>query len=86
MRNQIPLQWIEAAEARTVIAAALFDRAPQPSWHDQARQRVSQRLARLSAWLAPTYQAGSLALRPQPVLVRETCRRASNDDERRRWR
>jgi hypothetical protein len=42
MRNAMPLRWIEQAEARRVLAAALFERAPKPSWYKMALATVSQ--------------------------------------------
>ena len=85
MRNQVPLRWIEVAEARTVLTAARFERAPQASWPHRVRQQATRWLARLGAWLAPTCSAGSSPLRVQPALVRQAYRRAANDDAGGDW-
>ena len=47
MRNAMLLRWIEQAEARRVLAAALFERAPKPSWFRMAMEAVSQGLPRM---------------------------------------
>lgn len=49
MRNSMPLQWIEQAEASVVLTAARFERTPGPSW----QVAMAARLASLRAWLMP---------------------------------
>jgi hypothetical protein len=49
MRNAMPTQWIEQAEARQVLAAALFERAPR---RGAAGEAASQWLVLMRSWLA----------------------------------
>jgi len=51
MRNAMPVQWIEQAEARQVLAAALFERAPQAPRCGAAGEAASQWLLRMRSWL-----------------------------------
>ncbi len=70
MRNAMPMQWIEQAEARQVLAAALFERAPQAPWCGTAGNAASQWLARARSWLAAGYPTESPLLQLQPALIR----------------
>ena len=69
MRNAMPMQWIEQAEARQVLAAALFERAPQAPRCGAAGDPAPQWLLRMRSWLAPGYPVGAL-LEVQPALIR----------------
>jgi hypothetical protein len=80
MRNAIPLRWIEQAEARQVLTAALFERAPTPSWCEIARQAAAKGLPRVRSWLVPTCPTGWPVLAAQPALVRQA---AGRGDRRR---
>jgi hypothetical protein len=70
MRNAMPMQWIEQAEARQVLAAALFELAPQASRCGAAGDGASQWLARMRSWLAPGHPIGVPPLEVQPALIR----------------
>jgi hypothetical protein len=48
MRNAMPMCWIEQAEARQVLATALFEQAPMPSWFSIAQEASLQGLARIA--------------------------------------
>ena len=52
MRNAMPVQWIEQAEARQVLAAARFERAPQAPRCGAAGDAASQWLVLMRSWLA----------------------------------
>jgi hypothetical protein len=67
MRNAMPMQWIEQAEARQVLTAALFERAPR---RDAAGDAAPQWLARMRSWLAPGYPIAVPLLEVQPALIR----------------
>ncbi len=66
MRNAMPLRWIEQAEARQVLATALFERAPEPPWCSMAGDAMAQSLPRLRAWLAARPPMGLPAPQAQP--------------------
>lgn len=70
MRNAIPLRWIEQAEARQVLATALLEQAPAPSWRERARAAAARALNQARAWLAPADPSGWPVLAAQPALVR----------------
>ena len=74
MRNT-PMRWIEQAESRQVISAALFERAPQAPWASTAAEAAAQWLPRIGAWLATRHPMGLPALQMQPALVRRPERR-----------
>jgi len=59
MRNTVPLRWIEIAEAKRVVNAALFERASGPSWYQAAHQTMS-------SWLAQPAVPRRPASREQP--------------------
>jgi hypothetical protein len=67
MRNAMPMQWIEQAEARQVLAAALFERAPRC---DAAGDAAPQWLLWMRSWLAPGYPVAVPLLEVQPALIR----------------
>jgi hypothetical protein len=70
MRNAMPVRWIEQAEARQVIAAALFERAPKAPWSTAAEEAASQWLPRLGSWLAARHPMGWAVPQAQPALIR----------------
>ncbi|HVB17221.1 MAG TPA: hypothetical protein VNF04_11840 [Stellaceae bacterium] len=75
MQNRMPLQWIEEAEARTVLAAARFERPAAPSWCRCARQELSRRFARRLNQLRPWFAGCPLQaplLQAQPALIRRS--------------
>ncbi len=84
MRNAMPMRWIEQAEARQVLATALFERAPQAPWCGVAGEAASQWLPQLRSWLAARYPMGVPVAQAQPALIRRPgCRpdRRRGDDE-----
>lgn len=70
MRNQMPLLWIEEAEARTVLASARFDQEGRRSAWSRAQQDAAQLLYRLRLWFAVGEQINSPHLQMQPAMVR----------------
>jgi hypothetical protein len=52
MRNAMPMQWIEQAEARQVLATAAFERQAQMPGHNTAGDAARQWLPRLGSWIA----------------------------------
>jgi hypothetical protein len=70
IRNQTPFQWIEEAEARTVLASAMFEQAAPPSWWCRAQQDASQWLYRVRLWCAAGSQISSPRLQVEPALIR----------------
>ena len=84
MRNAMPLQWIEQAEARQVITAALFERAPKLPWSSMAGDAASQWLPRLGSWLAARHPMGMPVAQVQPALIHQPVGRPGGcrgDDE-----
>jgi hypothetical protein len=86
MRNAMPIRWIEQAEARQVIASALFERAPKAPWSTiaTAGDAASQWLPRLGSWLAARHPMGWAMPHAQPALIRRPTGRPqlrSHDDE-----
>ncbi len=76
MRDQMPLRWIEHAEAKRALAAALFERASGRSWYGMAGEEIADWLARLHRWLAPGATGWKL-IQAQPALIRRpACHRA----------
>ncbi len=80
MQNAMPFRWIEEAEARAVLAAALCERPLAPS-RGRPGQRLGLRLQRLRQQLAE-YLSGSPALRTRPALVHQRAARRSGDNPR----
>jgi hypothetical protein len=78
----MPVRWIEQAEARQVIAAAMFERAPAPPWSSKAGDAAAQLLPRLGSWLAARHPMGWAVPQMQPALiqVRRPERRRGDDD------
>jgi hypothetical protein len=74
MRNAMPVQWIEQAEARQVLAAALFERAPQAPRCGAAGDAASQWLALMRSWLA----SGSPVEVPLPEVPPASVRRPAD--------
>ena len=70
MRNATPLRWIEQAEARQVLASALFETAPLPPRYRTVRAAASERLARMLAMISPGDLIGWPLLQAQPALIR----------------
>ena len=58
MRNAMPVRWIEQAEARQVLTAARFDRAPEAPWSGTAGDAAAQILPGLRSWLAARHPMG----------------------------
>jgi hypothetical protein len=81
MRNQMPFQWIEEAEARTIRATALFEQAAAPSTFRRVREEALERLQQLGLWLADSYPVGSQGLQPVPVRRQPPQMRRRADDE-----
>ena len=71
MQNRMPMQWIEEAEARAVLAAARFEQPLTPSWGHGARQELSRRLGWLRPWFAGCPRQTPL-LQAQPALARRS--------------
>ena len=83
MRNAMLLQWIEQAEARRVITAALFERTPDAPWSRTAGDAAAHLLPRLGSWLAMRHPMGWVALQVQPASIRRPAGRPqsrSRDD------
>jgi hypothetical protein len=80
MKSQTPFQWIEEAEARTVLTTAMFEQAAEPSRWRRAQQETSRLLYRLRVWCAAEHQVSSPRLQVQPALVRRPAHRC--DDRR----
>ena len=70
MRQTIPMRWIEQAEANEVLAAAQFERAPEPTRRGAARRALMDRLDEARAWITPADAVGWLLLQAQPAPVR----------------
>ncbi len=86
MRNEMPLRWIEQAEARQVLATALFEQAPMPSWCRMAREAAAQWLPRARSWLAPGCPTGWKLPAGQPARVRRpACRRGDDEGYSCQW-
>lgn len=82
MRNAMPLQWIEQAEARQVLAIAAFERTPRAPWCRTAGDAAMQWLPRLGAWLAARHPMGLAVPQVQPVLIRQPrCPESGSHDE-----
>ncbi|HEV2334045.1 MAG TPA: hypothetical protein VGS13_00970 [Stellaceae bacterium] len=71
MRNAMPLQWIEQAEARQVITRALFENSPTAHWSATAGEAAAQLLTRVGARLATRHPMGWVLPQLQPALVRQ---------------
>ena len=84
MRNAMLIRWIEQAEARQVIAASLFERAPKAPWSGKAEDAASQWFPRLGSWLAARHPMGWAVPQAQPALIRRPAGRPASplrDDE-----
>ena len=81
MRNAMPIRWIEQAEARQVIATALFERAPKAPWSTMAEEAASQRLPRLGSWLAARHPLSCAVPQVQPALIRRPANRPRTRDD-----
>ena len=78
MRNAMPMQWIEQAEARQVLAAALFERAPQTPRRGAAGDAAPQWLLRMRSWLAPGYPEGVPLPEVPPASIRHPAGRSES--------
>jgi len=69
MRNAMPLQWIEQAEARQVLAAALFERTPTAPRRTAAENVTAQILPRLRSWFGERHPACRPVAQTQPAVI-----------------
>ncbi len=76
MRQSMTLRWIEQAEARQVLTAACFERAPKRSRSTTIYAAVADGLSRLRGWLVPQGSAGWSRSQVQPALARQPVRGA----------
>ena len=74
MRNAMPVQWIEQAEARQVLAAAQFEQAPR---YGAAGDAASQWLVLMRSWLA----SGCPEAAPLPGVHPASTRRPADSSE-----
>jgi hypothetical protein len=84
MRNTVPMRWMEQAEARQVLSAAQFERAPEAPWGARAGAAAAQLLPQLRSWLADRHPMGWPVAQLQPALVRRPTYRPTTlprDDE-----
>jgi hypothetical protein len=73
----MPVQWIEQAEARQVLAAARFERAPLAPRCGAAGEAASQWLALMRSWLASGCPEGA----PLPEVHLASSRRSTDSSE-----
>lgn len=71
MRNAMPMQWIEEAEARQVLAAALFERKPAAPRSTAAGSLAAQILPRLRSWFGERHPMGLPGAQMQPAFIRQ---------------
>jgi hypothetical protein len=71
MRNAIPMRWIEQAEARQVLAAALLEQAPTAPRRRAIGSGAGQILPRLRAWLGDRFPPGLPVEQMQPAYIRQ---------------
>jgi hypothetical protein len=69
MRNA-PMRWIEQAEARDVLASALFESEPMPSRYRQLCTMLSERFSALRGVMVQLSGIGGPLLQLEPALVR----------------
>lgn len=82
MRDNVPLRWIENAEAKQVLAAALFEQASTQSWCEAGREAIAHWLPRVGSWMAPPPRTEWPPLAAQPALIRRTaCRHVHRQTE-----
>jgi len=75
MRNAIPIRWIEQAEARQALTAALFERAPEASRCGRIEAAAAQLVPQLRSWLAERHLMGWLVAQARHGVVRQpACR------------
>lgn len=83
MRDNVPLSWIEDAEAKQVLTAALFEQVQASSWCKTGRKALAEWLPQVGAWLAPVPRGG-WPLQMQTALIRRAAcrhaRRRANDN------
>lgn len=86
MQNEMPLRWIEEAEARAVLATALFERPDPLPARKRDGSRAAPWLRRLRGWFVAGSSQSLPVLQAQPVLVYlPVARRAVDGDYRGRW-
>ena len=71
MRNAMPMQWIEQAEARQVLVAALSERAPTAPRSSAAGDLAAQILPRLRAWFGERDPMGLPVAQMRPAFIRQ---------------
>jgi hypothetical protein len=76
MRNATVMRWIEQAEARQVLSAALFERAPTVPRSTAAGHLMAQMLPRLRSWFGEGRPMGTPVGQTQPALIRQPDYRA----------
>ena len=82
MRNAKPMQWIEEAEARQVLATALFERAPASPRSAAAGNLATQILPRLRSWFGERHPVGLPGAPMQPAFIRQPVCRAESSSRR----
>src|SRR6185436_8328698 len=78
MRNAMPMQWIEQAEARQVLTAARFERSTSAPWRTAAGDAAGQILPRLRSWLTERHPFGMPVEQLQPAIIRRPTLRAES--------
>lgn len=78
MRNAMPMQWIEQAEARQVLAAARFEMVSKAPWCSTAAEAAAQWLALARSWVAPGYPIGLPHVQVQPATIRRPAGRSQS--------
>jgi hypothetical protein len=68
------MQWIEQAEARQVLAAAHFERAPTPPWSSMAAEMAGQILPGLRSWIAARHPMGGAVPQVQAIGIEPAIR------------
>ena len=71
MRNAMPMRWIEQAEARQVLVAALFEQAPAAPRSSGAGSLAARILPRLRSWFGERLPIGLPAAQMQPAFIRQ---------------
>ena len=82
MRKAMPMRWIEQAEARQVLTAALFERAPASRWSSAAGNMAVQILPRVRLWFGERHPLDMPVGQLQPAYVKQPNRRAGSPSPR----